>query len=105
MTSNPQISKKPSFHPGKPPHQDMVWIPERTFEMGADNSKYPEEAPAHTVTVSGFWMDKYLVTNKQFQKFVKETGDFNGNKSSRLSVSDFLSSTPTNQRPSGDGLP
>jgi hypothetical protein len=31
--------------------------------------------------------------------------DFNGNKSSRLSARDFLSSTPTNQRPSGDGLP
>jgi len=74
MTSNSQVSKKPLSHPGKPPHKDMVWIPERTFQMGADNSKYPEEAPAHTVTVSGFWMDRYLVTNKQFQKFVKETG-------------------------------
>jgi formylglycine-generating enzyme required for sulfatase activity len=74
MTSNSQTAKKTPSHPGKPPHKDMVWIPERTFEMGANNSKYPEEAPAHWVTVSGFWMDRYLVTNKQFQKFVKETG-------------------------------
>jgi len=41
--------------------------------MGSD-FHYPEEAPAHRVTVDGFWMDKYTVTNEQFQKFVKATG-------------------------------
>jgi formylglycine-generating enzyme required for sulfatase activity len=41
--------------------------------MGADHH-YAEEAPAHPVTVDGFWIDPYLVTNSQFQKFVKATG-------------------------------
>lgn len=40
--------------------------------MGSDHH-YPEEAPAHAVTVSGFWIDPYVVTNKQFQRFVKAT--------------------------------
>lgn len=33
----------------------MRWIPGGTFLMGSDNH-YPEEAPAHTVRVDGFWM-------------------------------------------------
>lgn len=59
--------------PGRPPAKDMVWIPGGSFQMGS-NDHYPEEAPAHTVTVDGFWIDRYTVTNKQFSKFVKETG-------------------------------
>ena len=51
----------------------MVWIPGGTYEMGSDIRAYPEERPIHTVTVSGFWMDTYQVTNRQFQKFVEET--------------------------------
>jgi formylglycine-generating enzyme len=52
---------------------DMIWIPERTFEMGSDRN-YPEEAPAHPVKVDGFWVDADLVTNRQFAAFVKATG-------------------------------
>ena len=36
--------------------QDMVWIPRGTFRMGSDRN-YPEEAPAHRVTVDGFWIE------------------------------------------------
>ena len=32
--------------PGKPPFENMVWIPGGTFLMGSDKH-YPEEAPAH----------------------------------------------------------
>src|SRR5262245_24047786 len=53
--------------------QDMVWIPGGTFLMGSDKH-YPEEAPAHEVTVEGFWIDPYVVTNEQFAKFVDATG-------------------------------
>ena len=56
----------------KPPARDMVWIPGGTFMMGS-NDHYPEEAPAHAVTVDGFWMDQYTVTNAQFSRFVEET--------------------------------
>jgi formylglycine-generating enzyme required for sulfatase activity len=59
--------------PGKPPAEDMVWIPGGTFLMGS-NDHYPEEAPAHRVAVSGFWMDRYTVTNTDFRHFVEATG-------------------------------
>jgi sulfatase modifying factor 1 len=52
---------------------DMVWIPGGTFRMGSDHH-YAEEAPAHRVTVDGFWIDRTPVTNRQFKAFVKSTG-------------------------------
>jgi len=58
--------------PGKPPFPNMVWIPGGTFLMGSDKH-YPEEAPAHGVTVDGFWMDRYTVTNEEFRRFVEGT--------------------------------
>jgi formylglycine-generating enzyme len=62
-----------SRRPGRPPTADMVWIPGGKFAMGS-NDHYPEEAPAHDVTVDGFWMDKHTVTNGQFRRFVEATG-------------------------------
>ena len=74
MTSVSPQRKKLTSPPSRPPSKDMLWIPGGTFEMGSANPNYPEEGPIHKVTVSGFWIDKYPVTNKQFQKFVKATG-------------------------------
>jgi formylglycine-generating enzyme required for sulfatase activity len=51
----------------------MTWIPGGTFLMGSEDF-YPEERPVHHVTVDGFWMDQYAVTNIEFRRFVKETG-------------------------------
>ena len=59
--------------PNYPPHPDMIWIPGGTFRMGSEDF-YPEERPVHEVTVDGFWMDRYIVTNEQFARFVAETG-------------------------------
>jgi sulfatase modifying factor 1 len=53
--------------------EGMIWIPGGTFRMGSDKH-YPEEAPAHRVTVDGFWIDRYPVTNRQFREFVNATG-------------------------------
>lgn len=58
--------------PGEAPSPDMRWIPGGTYWMGSDHH-YPEEAPAHPVTVSGFWMDCFAVTNMQFARFVDAT--------------------------------
>lgn len=66
-------SDKQTTQKGEPPDRDMIWIPGGTFMMGSDRH-YPEEGPVHRVTVDGFWIDKYPVTNRQFQKFVDETG-------------------------------
>jgi sulfatase modifying factor 1 len=51
----------------------LVWVPGRTFTMGS-NEHYPEEAPAHRVSVDGFWIDPTPVTYRQFASFVKDTG-------------------------------
>ena len=55
------------------PHADMIWIPGGTFRMGSDKH-YAEEAPVHSVTVGGFWIDRTPVTNRQFRAFVCATG-------------------------------
>ncbi len=74
MTS-PTQTQTDSVSPADPaPDSGMVWIPGGTYEMGSDIRAYPEEGPIHTVTVSGFWIDKYQITNRQFQKFVEATG-------------------------------
>src|SRR5262249_54895566 len=52
---------------------NMVWMPGGTFRMGSDQH-YPEEAPVHRVSVSGFWIDRTPVTNRQFKEFVRATG-------------------------------
>src|SRR5215472_17925803 len=51
----------------------MVWLPGGTFRMGSDRH-YPEEAPAHEVTIDGFWIDATPVTNRDFLNFVNATG-------------------------------
>ncbi|KPF66143.1 gliding motility-associated lipoprotein GldK [Bosea sp. AAP35] len=51
----------------------MALIPGGTFVMGSDHH-YPEERPAHRVSVDAFWMDKTPVTNRQFAAFVQATG-------------------------------
>jgi sulfatase modifying factor 1 len=57
----------------EPPHPNMVWIPGGAFLMGSDHY-YPEEAPAHRVSVDGFWIDAFTVTNHEFDRFVAATG-------------------------------
>ena len=51
----------------------MAWIPAGTFRMGS-GEHYPEEAPARSATVQGFWIDRYQTTNRQFVEFADETG-------------------------------
>ncbi|MBC7504178.1 MAG: formylglycine-generating enzyme family protein [Sandarakinorhabdus sp.] len=51
----------------------MAHIPGGRFRMGADDG-YPEEAPAHSVEIDGFWIDRHAVTNAEFAAFVAATG-------------------------------
>lgn len=54
----------------------MVWVPEKTFLMGAkegDSFAMMREKPAHKVAVDGFFIDAHEVTNKQFKAFVAAT--------------------------------
>jgi sulfatase modifying factor 1 len=61
----------------------MVWIRGGEFSMGAavngrGSGEMPmpsnDAEPIHRVHVDGFWMDKTVVTNEEFEKFVKATG-------------------------------
>jgi formylglycine-generating enzyme len=67
------LERNSGASPGPPPAKEMVWIPGGTFRMGSDDH-YPEEAPAHSVSVAGFWIDRTQVTNAAFRRFVKATG-------------------------------
>lgn len=51
----------------------MIALPGGTFLMGS-NSHYPEERPAHEVSVAPFEIDATTVTNAEFAHFVRETG-------------------------------
>ena len=51
----------------------MIQMPGGSFRMGSDDH-YPEEQPAHGVTVDGFWIDRYAVTIAEFAAFIAATG-------------------------------
>ncbi len=47
---------------------EMVVIPSGGFEMGSGGGG-PDEAPAHKVRISSFWMDRYEVVQEEFHKY------------------------------------
>ncbi|ODS30682.1 MAG: hypothetical protein SCARUB_04203 [Candidatus Scalindua rubra] len=49
----------------------MVHIPEGNFIMGSE--EYFDERPLRTVFQDEYYIDKFLVTNKEFRRFVEET--------------------------------
>ncbi|NHK26410.1 formylglycine-generating enzyme family protein [Parvularcula flava] len=51
----------------------MVFVKGGAFIFGR-NDGYPEEAYESTVTLPDFWIDKYEVTNRQYEAFVEATG-------------------------------
>lgn len=53
----------------------MVYIPGGSFTMGTDQPVFPAdgEQPARKVKVNPFFLDKYEVSNAEFELFVKST--------------------------------
>lgn len=50
----------------------MVLIPQGEFWMGSDSpTDLPNERPRYRVRLSPFWMDRYTVTNADFEQFVR----------------------------------
>jgi iron(II)-dependent oxidoreductase len=63
----------PPADPGTDPLLDgMVLIPAAEFIMGGREDGLYD--PAHKVFVDSFYIDRYEVTNSQYQKFCEETG-------------------------------
>ena len=53
----------------------MVEIPAGAFRMGTDMERAdPQNGPEHMVDLPAYRIDKYLVTNAQYARFVAETG-------------------------------
>jgi formylglycine-generating enzyme required for sulfatase activity len=50
---------------------EMVEVPAGTFTMGSPPEQALEDAPEKTINLKMFWIDKYEVTNQQYQDFVK----------------------------------
>lgn len=81
-----QAQVAPAASSSQPAAQEaMVLIHGATFQMGIEAADIPrfqkifaienpqlflDELPRHTVTVKDFYIDKYLVTNRDFQRFV-----------------------------------
>lgn len=55
-----------------PAGSPMRRIPGGSFLMGSDRH-YPDERPAHKVSVGGLWMDETTVTNAEYAAFVAAT--------------------------------
>ncbi|KAM3914415.1 formylglycine-generating enzyme [Leptodactylus fuscus] len=55
---------------------NMVLLPSGVFTMGTDEPGIPQdgEGPARRVHIDSFYMDKYEVSNAEFEKFVAATG-------------------------------
>lgn len=62
-----------SGSPGNGPSDGLIWVEGGTFIMGSADH-YPEEGPQREIGVTGFWMDRHEVTNRQFAEFVQATG-------------------------------
>lgn len=55
--------------------ENMSIIPGGLYKIGCEKAIFPvdNESPEKTVKIDDFYMDKYEVSNKAFQKFVQET--------------------------------
>jgi len=78
-TEAPLIVEAPHANP-----PGMVWVPGGSFVMGVEKLPgpgepnphriKPDEYPAHTVELDGFWIDQTEVTNREYARFVAATG-------------------------------
>ncbi len=57
---------------GPPIEPEMVLLPGGEFQMGKQG--YGDYSPVHTVWLPPFHIDKYEVTNAQYQRFCEDTG-------------------------------
>jgi formylglycine-generating enzyme required for sulfatase activity len=68
----PQVVAKVMASDRKALSGDMVFVPAGNFTMGSTAA--PSEQPVHTVYLDAFFIDKYEVTNAQFDQFIGAGG-------------------------------
>ena len=49
---------------------EMIFVPAGPFTMGSDSGGQEDEHPAHTVTLSAYWLDTTEVTNEAYERCV-----------------------------------
>ena len=62
--------------------EEMIWVEGGTFRMGANDGVYwtEDELPRHEVTLNGFYISKYLVTQKEWSAAMGNEGATDGTK-------------------------
>lgn len=85
--SDPPAPLSPSVVPAPAP-EEMVLIPAGSFVMGSKKTDtqglqqefgfvhplFVDEHPPHNVDLPAFYIDKYEVNNRQYKRFIEETG-------------------------------
>ena len=88
-----------------PAPKGMVLIPAGEYQMGGSRNAMPgnhEQPPVHTVAVDAFFIDKYEVTNAQFQKFVLANPGWGKDRiDKRFHDGDYLNHWNGNDYPGG----
>jgi formylglycine-generating enzyme required for sulfatase activity len=56
-----------------PDGKEMILIPGGSFTMGRAQGR-DNEKPEHTVTIASFYIDRYPVTQAEYQRFIQDTG-------------------------------
>lgn len=69
------------------PANDMVTVPAGAFTMGRDDGP-GDERPAHTVTLAGYRIDRFPVTNARFSEFLNAFGHINQKKERLYDIDD-----------------
>jgi formylglycine-generating enzyme required for sulfatase activity len=56
---------------------EFIWIPGGSFEMGGwDDQAFDNEKPLHSVTLDGYWLGKYPVTQGQWKKVMGDNPSY-----------------------------
>jgi len=71
QTTTPQSNLPPRII-WEPDGKEMILITGGTFVMGCDTG-HENESPEHTVPIASFYVDRYPVTQAEYQRFVQAT--------------------------------
>ena len=75
FAARPQVAKNSPAASRPAAQANMVLVPSTLFERGdLAGEGGANERPAHWVSVGGFWISKYEVTNREYLVFVEATG-------------------------------